>query len=102
MYVQGRGWNQEIGKTYFRFPERAKCDLRDIVWTKSTNSAGLHVDFTSDATDIIVKYTVSGNKSLNNLTEIATSEVDLYSINDDGIINWCACIGNFGEMMGDT
>ena len=102
MHVQGRGWNQETGKTYFRFHEKAKSDLRDIACIKSTNSVGLHVDFTSDATDIIVKYTVSGDKSLNHLTEIATSGVDLYSINDDGIINRCTCIGNFGKVLEDT
>ena len=102
--VQGRAWNAEIGKCYHRFPLRAKNNLREPVWGLSTNSAGLSLDFYCNAPDIIVKYTVSGYKSLPNLTTIAVSGIDLYTTDCHGVTDWCACPGNysFGTQTSDT
>ena len=60
--VQGRGWNTELKDNYHRMPDRLKPVMRDAVWQLSTNSAGLHIDFYSNAPEIVVRYTVSGNK----------------------------------------
>ncbi len=102
--VQGRGWNMEAGGNYHRFPDRLKTLLRTEVWQLSNNSAGLHVDFYSNAPEIIVRYTVSGNKTLPNLTTIAVSGLDLYATDSNGKTDWCACPGNysFGQATADT
>lgn len=102
--VQGRGWNVEAGGNYHRFPDRLKTLLRTEVWQLSNNSAGLHVDFYSNAPEIIVRYTVSGSKTLPNLTTIAVSGVDLYATDSNGKTDWCACPGNytFGQATSDT
>ncbi|WP_052045993.1 SGNH/GDSL hydrolase N-terminal domain-containing protein [Hoylesella timonensis] len=59
MPISGRGWGNETGKTYHRFPIRFKKEVRETLWNLSENSSGLYIDFTTDATDIAVKYTVT-------------------------------------------
>jgi len=103
-HVQGRAWNMETGANFHRMPDRLKAGLREAVWELSTNSAGLHIDFYSNAPEIIVRYTVSGYKSLPNLTTIAVSGLDLYATDSEGKTDWCACPGNytFGNATADT
>jgi len=102
--IQGRAWNKEIGKSFNRFPMRAKSLVRPDVWYLSTNSTGLNIVFYTNSPEIIVKYTVSGGLSLVNLTTIATSGVDMYVTDSDGKTEWCACPGNysFGSSAKDT
>jgi lysophospholipase L1-like esterase len=103
-HIQGRAWNAEIGKSFNRFPLRAKGVVRPPVWSLSTNSAGLSISFYSNSPEIIVKYTVSHGLSLPNVGTIATSGLDLYVTDCHGETNWCACPGNynFGANQKDT
>jgi lysophospholipase L1-like esterase len=103
-YIQGRAWNKEIGNTFHRFPQRARAVLRQPVWDLSTNSAGLYIEFYSNAPSITVKYLCSGGRSLPNLTTIAVSGLDLYTTDCNGITDWCACPANyrFGSHSTDT
>lgn len=103
-HIQGRAWNQEIGKTYHRFPQRSQAVLRKPLWDLSTNSAGLYIEFYSNAPSITVKYLCSGNRTLPNLTTIAVSGLDLYTTDCDGVTHWCACPANyyFGSLPTDT
>jgi len=103
-HIQGRAWNKEIGKSFNRFPMRAKSVLRPAVWNLSNNAAGLNIVFYTNSPEIIVKYTVSGGLYLSNLTTIATSGVDLYVTDTNGNTEWCSCPGNyhFGSSAKDT
>ena len=76
--VQNRGWNTEIGNHYTRLPERAKDSIRPEVWDLSRNSAGLTLNFKSTAKSFHIKYKVSGDIALPNMTAMAVSGVDLY------------------------
>lgn len=104
-WLCGRAWNQEIGKSYTRMPERLKSTLPTAVWTLSRQGAGLSVLFTTDATDITVKYTVSNySPSYKNMTALNHSGVDLYAKGSDGAWHW---IGNhakytYGTKSGDS
>jgi hypothetical protein len=102
--VQGRAWNSEIGKSFHRLPIRAKANVRGVVWNLSTNSSGLHIDFYSNAPEIIIKYTVSASISQWNMPAIACSGVDMYATDSHGVTDWCACPSNFnfGKNRGDT
>lgn len=104
MPISGRGWGNETGKTYHRFPIRFRKAVREELWNLSENSSGLYIDFTTDATDIAVKYTVTCPKSLNNVGTMATSGIDLYRRNAQGEWNFCSCFGsfNFGSNVSDT
>lgn len=95
--VMGRGWNDEIGKTYHRLPERAKPNLRKPLYDLSLNSAGMYIKFVTNAKEITVKYNVANiDKSFFNLVSIAHSGIDLYAMDLNGQQNWCSCFGNAG------
>lgn len=103
-YIQGRAWNKEIGKSFHRFPQRAQPVLRKPVWDLSTNTAGLYIEFYTNAPSIKVRYLCSGGRTLPNLTTIAVSGLDLYTTDCDGVTNWCACPARyyFGSEPTDT
>lgn len=82
--IQGQGFVEEIGKTYVRFPDRAKGDIRMDVWNLSRQSAGLSIRFYSDASQIMVRYGVGGGLALPNMPTLGVSGVDLYSIDAEG------------------
>lgn len=88
--VQGRGWNQEIGKTYSRLPLRVKEKICKSVWNLSQESAGLYIKFHTNAANIQVKYKVNGELSISHIPVIEGSGVDLYTMDSDGNQSWCA------------
>lgn len=82
---------------YQRLPRQAKAQVRPAVWDLSTNSAGLAIGFTSDATDIRVRYQVSGSYAMPHMPATGVSGVDLYQIAGE---EWRICYG--GYHFGDT
>lgn len=104
LFIGGRGWNGEIGRSYNRFPERFRAMVRPAVWSLSQNSSGLYVDFVTNSEEIVVKYTVAEGKALSNVGYLAKSGVDLYSFDADGRTLWCSCFGafDFGRATADT
>src|SRR5690606_35670195 len=78
-YVGGQAWQDELGSPYDRFPARAEKQVRKAVWDLSKNSAGLVINFRTDAPEIIVKYAVSGGVAMPHMPATGVSGVDLYA-----------------------
>lgn len=77
--VEGKGWTDTEGD-FDRFPSRAKDDVREAVWALSRHSAGLSVRFTSDATRIRVRWTVTQDRlALPHMPATGVSGLDLYA-----------------------
>ncbi len=76
--IQNRGWNAEIGNKYTRLPDRIKDSVRSELWQLSCNSAGLTLLFKSSAKSFRIRYKVTGDLALPNMTAMAVSGVDLY------------------------
>lgn len=96
--VQNQAWNKESGMAYNRLPERAKTTVRPDVWNLSRHAAGLAVHFYSNASEITVRYKVSGSLQMPHMPATGVSGVDLYSIDSDGAWHF-----NFGRYaFGDT
>lgn len=93
--VHGRGWNND---NYNRLPPSAKEVVRDKVWSLSTESAGLYLVFKTNATDIQIKYKVSGGYSMPHMPNTGVSGLDLYALNSSEPY-WCK--GDFA-FNGDT
>ena len=87
--VHGQGW-PELRNTYFRLPDKAHGVVRDAVWTLSRNSAGLSVVFRTDASDIQVRYKVTGGLGMWHMPSSGVSGVDLYVKDTEGSWLWCA------------
>ena len=87
--VRGQGW-EELDGTYVRLPDRVQKLVRPEVWDLSRNSTGLSVDFRTNASSIVVRYSVSGAQSMFHMPATGYSGVDMYTVGGDGEILWCA------------
>lgn len=97
--VQGRGWTAETAGTYHRLPPRAEAKVRKPLWDLSRNSAGLYLQFHTDAPTIAVRYCVEGQLGMPHMPPTGVSGVDLYRTDpDSGTPEFC-----FGSYhMADT
>ena len=83
--VGGRSFpSNDANLTYARFPRDAEADLNSGEWSYGLDSAGLFVQFYSNATSIHVNYTLRSTFSLYatpfpNLSPLAASGCDLYA-----------------------
>ncbi len=89
--VEGQGWTDTLAP-YDRLPSRAKGVVRDAVWNLSRDSAGLCVRFTTSATTIHARWTVTKDRlALPHMAATAVSGVDLYAKDSAGTWRWVAC-----------
>jgi len=97
--LEGQGWPHEVKDYFDRLPARSKNTVRKPVWDLSRNSAGLQLRFKSNAAEIIVKYTVTGNLQMPHMPATGVSGIDLYAVNDDGSWLWAAGKYSFGDTI---
>ena len=82
--VEGQGW-RETKAPFDRLPARAESKVRDAVWSLSHHSAGMHVRFISDATNIHARWAVtSSNLAMPHMAATGVSGLDLYVRADKG------------------
>lgn len=82
--VQNQGFEQEIGHSYVRLPDRIRENVSQAIWNLSRNSSGLAIHFYSDAPHIEVRYTVAQGFALNHMPATGVSGVDLYAFDNEG------------------
>lgn len=88
--VTGRAWHAELAGSYARLPERAEQSVRPAVWRLSRQSAGLGIDFHTNAPEIVVRYGVKGALAMAHMPATGVSGIDLYATDKDGVQRWCA------------
>jgi len=96
--LEGQAWSKELQNPYDRLPARAQKTVREEVWLRSRNSAGLMLRFKSNSSEIVVRYKVTGSRAMHHMPATGVSGIDLYAVNADGKWLWCA--GRYS--MGDT
>ncbi|WP_316815235.1 SGNH/GDSL hydrolase family protein [Pedobacter nyackensis] len=97
--IGGQGWHTGLQNYYDRFPEKAKGVVRKDVWNLSKNSAGLNIRFKSDASEIIVKYVVSGSMQMAHMPATGVSGIDLYAQDANGKWLWASANYSFGDTV---
>lgn len=97
--VHGQGFD-EIRNSYVRLPDRAQGVVRDAVWGLSRNSAGLSIVFRSNASDLKVRYQVSGGYNMFHMPSTGVSGIDMFAKDSKGEIHWCA--PEFAPSFRDT
>ena len=97
--IEGQAWSTEVQDPYDRLPVRAKENVREAVWNLSKHSAGLMIRFRSNAEEILIRYAVTGNHSMNHMPATGVSGVDLYAIDSDGKLLWCRGNRNFSDTV---
>jgi hypothetical protein len=98
MSLEGRGWNSGLKDNYDRFPARAEQMVRKEVWDLSRNSAGLQVRFQTNASEIKLRYIVTGPKQMNHMPATGVSGVDLYA-KAGKEWKWCGARFSFGDTV---
>lgn len=97
--IQNQAWPEEIGHSYVRLPDRAEKMVRKPLWDLSRNSAGLAIDFKTDAPKIKVRYTVDGPHAMPHMPATGVTGVDLYRVNDNGKEDFCFGGYSFGDTI---
>lgn len=97
--VEGRGWQADMKDTYDRFPAKAEQTVRKEVWRLSKNSAGEYLRFTTNASEIVVRYTVSGGKNFDHMPSTGVSGVDLYVQDNADNWHWVRAAYKFGDTI---
>lgn len=80
-------------------PQRAEQLVRKPVWDLSLQTAGLYVKFYTNASQIQVKYQVTGGFSMPHMPATGVSGVDLYTMDCNGQQYWCAANYQFGDTV---
>ncbi len=97
--IEGRAWHTDPTRPYDRLPAKAERTVRTEVWRLSQNTAGEYIRFTTDATEIIVRYTVGGNKSMDHMPSTGVSGVDLYALDSNNNWHWTSGSFRFGDTI---
>lgn len=90
-YISGRGWNEEIGKSFARIPDRLRGGMTKAVSGLAQNSAGLSVKFLSNSENVTVKYTLNRIGGFVNMPKLDFAGIDMYARDANGRQHW---IGN--------
>ena len=77
--VQGRLKILDNVEDYGRLPIASKSLVRDPVWFLGTNSAGLYVEFETEADSIQIRYKVKHSLNMPHMPTTGVSGVDLYA-----------------------
>jgi len=85
--LEGKGW-KNTSEHFTRMPKHAEGTVPTEVWGMAQESAGLAVRFKTDAPMISVRHEVSGNLTMNHMTTVGSSGLDLYAKDDNGIWRW--------------
>lgn len=96
--VQGRLEPQGTA-SFQRFPQELQKEVREPVWQLSRNSAGLYIDFESDASDIIVEYDVEDQFSFPHMPATGVSGLDLYAMEENSGWQWVRGIYSFKDTI---
>ncbi len=100
--LQGQGWSAEQNGTYWRLPDRAKKLVRPAVWSLAQQSAGISVRFYSNASEIVVRYKLTGEKSFPHMPATGVSGLDLFTVDEPGKRLWCSGKYSFKDTVSYT
>lgn len=86
--IQGKGWKDD-SLSFNRLPASAKGVVREPVWNLSSNTAGMYVRFSTNATTIKASWSLtSENIAMNHFAATGVSGLDLYVRQDNGAWHW--------------
>jgi len=96
--IKGRYWQNELKQPFDRLPARAEALVRPELWKLSQYPAGEYISFSTNASDIRIKYKAEGMYIPTNSTALLVTGLDLYL--RDGNNKWYWTAGTI--KLGDT
>lgn len=86
--VSGKGWN-ESQRDFERLPAKTETMVPESVWKLSHHTAGLYVQFVTNATEIHARWTlINENLAMPHMPATGVSGLDLYAKTDNGSWRW--------------
>lgn len=96
MKIGGKGWNHTACH-FSRLPAEFQNDVREVIWELSQHSAGIYIDFETEATSLAARWSLRFETSLAEQMPATTiGGLDLYGWNS-GEWTWCAT-GQFNSF----
>ena len=90
--VEGRGWT-DVKRYYDRLPAHADGLVREQVWNLSRESAGMCVQFKTDAQEIQVRYSLLHPAlAMPHMAATGVSGADLYVRTEEGAWRWIGTV----------
>jgi lysophospholipase L1-like esterase len=90
--MEGRGWS-EVKRPYDRLPAHAEHVVRQAVWDLSRLSAGMSVQFRTDAQEIQIRYTLLRSALAKpHMAATGVSGSDLYMKTEAGTWRWVGTV----------
>jgi len=88
--VEGKGWT-DTKRFFDRLPAKAEGSVPKAVWDLSRHSAGMSVDFETNATAISARWSLlSANLSMPHMPATGVSGLDLYAQDERKVWRWVA------------
>lgn len=97
--IAGRNWQERLANPYDRLPAAAEANVRPEVWRLGHNSAGEYISFTTDAPEIVVRYTVKGGLNMPHMPSTGVSGVDLYAKDSRDAWHWIRASYRFADTV---
>ncbi|RYU92769.1 SGNH/GDSL hydrolase family protein [Emticicia agri] len=97
--IEGRAWHTDLVRPYDRLPAKAEKTVRPAVWSLGQNTAGEYIRFTTNATEITIRYQISKAKSMDHMPATGVSGVDLYALDANNNWQWIRGAYSFGDTV---
>lgn len=97
--IEGKAWHTNLVRPYDRLPAKAEKTVRQAVWSLGQNTAGEYIKFTTNATELTVRYQITKNKSMDHMPATGVSGVDLYALDANNNWLWIRGAYSFGDTV---
>lgn len=97
--IQNQGFQNEIGKTYNRFPPRAQSIVSESIWESSLHSTSITIKFVTNSPKLQIQYELEKMNVYPMMTTLGTSGIELYGFDSNGTIHFFAGEYTYGKTV---
>lgn len=97
--VEGRLQMASTHAFYDRLPAATMDVVRKEVAQLATNTAGEYIRFTTNSTELVVRYQVKGSLQMPHMPATGVSGLDLYGLDEKGNWHWASGRYSFGDTI---
>ncbi len=85
-----KGWDNTF-TPYTRIPATLKDSVRETLWDRAKNSAGIGIRFATNSHCVAVRYNLMSNFHMAHMADTGIKGTDLYILDDEGVWRFVNC-----------
>ncbi len=85
-----KGWDNTL-TPYTRIPATLKDSVRETLWDRAKNSAGIGIRFATNSHCVAVRYNLMSNFHMAHMADTGIKGTDLYILDDEGVWRFVNC-----------